>query len=129
MGIDISELTIGQLREIQGMCGNRKPAESLPTKRGDYVVVRAYSGVFYGQLLAKRGAEVDLGSCRQIWSWGSAGCAQKIQRVGDIAARGLGTDSKVSDPVERATLFQVGALFIASSACINIMAAQKWGSR
>ena len=59
------------------------------------VIVRAYSGVFFGYLVAKTGASVELRGARQVWSWDSAGMAEKAMTCGDIARLGVGTGSKI----------------------------------
>ena len=105
----------------------KKTASKKTAKR--HVIVRAYSGLFFGALLSKSGQTVELADARQIWSWGSAGMTEKANTAGDIAVRGLGTDSKVSSPVARATIEQVGAMFYAQPASVECFAAQKWGTR
>lgn len=111
---------------------NERPGVS-PGKRDDMknqaVIVRAYSGVFFGYLAGKPGSSVDLLKARQIWSWGSAGLPDKSNTCGDIAERGLGSDSKVSAPVTRVHITQVGAIFYVSKTAEKIVNAQKWGSR
>jgi hypothetical protein len=66
-----------------------------------YVVVRTYSaGVHVGELLARRGQEVDLVNARRIWSWKGA------NSLNEIANRGVGAGSKVSEMVSANTLLQ-----------------------
>lgn len=60
------------------------------------VMVRAYSGVFYGALVARRGTEVDLDDARHVWSWDSAGLPRKALTVDDLAILGAGSGSKLS---------------------------------
>jgi hypothetical protein len=93
------------------------------------VVVRAYSGVFFGYLLGKSGATVELRDARQIWSWDSAGLAEKVNTCGDIAVRGLGSGSKVSSPCSSVSVEQVGAVFVATPVAVQIIEAQKWASK
>ena len=60
------------------------------------VVVRAYSGVFFGYLREKRATEVDLVKARHIWQWTSAGLMRKALTVEDVATIGAGTGTKIS---------------------------------
>jgi|HubBroStandDraft_5_1064220.scaffolds.fasta_scaffold549206_2 hypothetical protein len=52
--IDISELTVRQVREIKAMCGaaERKPAEVLPFKVGDAILVRTVTMIDVGRVRA-----------------------------------------------------------------------------
>jgi hypothetical protein len=93
------------------------------------VIVRAYSGVFFGYLLKQEGAAVELRNARQIWSWDSAGLTEKVNTCPDIAARGVGTGSKVSSPASRARVEQVGAMFFATLEAEKNICAQKWATR
>ena len=92
------------------------------------VIVRAYSGVFYGRLVSKRGASVELRGARQVWSWDSAGMAERVMTCGDIARIGLGGGSKMSGPVD-AIIEQVGAVFFATPEAIRLLEAQRWASK
>ena len=98
-------------------------------KKGNAVIVRAYSGVFFGYLTSKKGNSVELSDARQIYSWDSAGLDEKSNTCPDIAARGLGSGSKVSSPAPKAIVESVGAIFFATPTAVKIINAQKWGSR
>lgn len=67
------------------------------------VLVRAYSGVFFGYLKGKSGGPecfaVELERARHIWSWGSAGLPRKALTVSDLSLTGAGTDTKISATV------------------------------
>lgn len=91
------------------------------------VIVRAYSGVFFGLLVSEEGASVTLKGARQVWSWDSAGLSEPVRTCGDIALRGLGTGSRVSSPVD-AIISQVGAVFFCSADAERIITEQKWAS-
>jgi hypothetical protein len=67
------------------------------------VMVRCYSGVFFGYLKARRGSEVDI-RARHVWSWTSAGLARKALTVDDLALLGAGTGSKLSAFAEQTLL-------------------------
>lgn len=107
----------------------KKKEEVASKKNLKPVIVRAYSGVFFGYLSYKDGDTVFLDDCRQIWSWGSAGMSQLVQTCGDIAVMGLGSDSKVSMTVSKAIIEKVGAVFFATDEAADIVAYQGWGSR
>ena len=64
-----------------------------------YVVVRTYSaGVHVGELVDRRDKEVTLANARRIWSW------QGANTLNEIALRGVGKGSRVSEPVSRIIL-------------------------
>jgi hypothetical protein len=64
-----------------------------------YVVVRTYSaGVHVGRLESRDGKEVTLSSAKRIWSWKGA------NTLHEIALRGVGKGSRVSDAVSAITL-------------------------
>ena len=98
---------------------------SKTTKTLRPVIVRAYSGVFFGLLVSKEGSSVELRDARQIWSWDSTGMPEKIMTCGDIARLGVGSGSKVSGPAD-AVIEQVGVMFFASAEAAEKIGAQKW---
>ena len=67
------------------------------------VVVRAYSGVFFGYLVERRGGpseyEVDLVRARHIHRWQSGGLPRKALNVEDLAILGAGDGTTISGPV------------------------------
>ena len=107
-----------------------KGADIMATKKTALraVIVRAYSGVFYGRLVRKTGGSVELRGARQVWSWDSAGMVEKAMTCGDIARIGLGSGSKVSGPVD-AIIEQVGAVFFATPEAVKVLEAQRWASK
>ncbi len=92
------------------------------------VIVRAYSGVFFGFLVSKKGTSVTLKGAQQVWSWDSTGLPEPSRTCGDIAARGLGTGSKVSGPAD-AIIEQVGVVFFCSPLAVRLIQAQKWATK
>lgn len=104
-------------------------AKKKTNGKGVAVIVRAYSGVFFGRVEKQEPGRIVLLGARQVWSWTSDGCAQKINTCPDIAAHGLGVSSKMSEPATRATIEQVGAVFECSAAATKILDAQKWATR
>jgi|HubBroStandDraft_2_1064218.scaffolds.fasta_scaffold01184_10 hypothetical protein len=98
----------------------KKPAKNQ-------VIVRAYSGVFYGTLVEKRttgeSMEVDLRDAIHIWNWQSIGLPRKALTVEDLALIGAGTGSKVSGKAASLTLADVKVIVSASpEACARIEA-------
>ena len=67
-------------------------AKTLPCP---YVMVRTYSaGVFAGELVARKGKEVELRKARRIWQW--AGAAS----LSELAQRGTSNPSGCRFPIE-----------------------------
>ena len=93
---------------------------------GKHVIVRAYSGLFFGRLIKKTGDTVELADARQIWRWGSAGLSEPANTAGDLAVRGCGTNSKISSPVSRALIEEVRATFECTAAAVERFSAQRW---
>ena len=92
---------------------------------GKAVVIRAYSGVFFGFEVGRRKGEgsdsVDLVDQRQIWQWTSNGLAQKALTVGDIAIRGVGSGSKLSSAGPSATIADVKATFECTPEALKVL--------
>lgn len=69
------------------------------------VMVRAYSGVFFGYLVEKRGGpetfEVDLEGARHIHRWQSNGLPRKALNVEDLALLGAGDGTTIGGPVNQ----------------------------
>lgn len=62
---------------------------------GKFAVIRTYSaGVHIGTVVGHSGTEVQLSSARRIWYWRGA------NTLHEIALRGVGKGSKVSEPVD-----------------------------
>ena len=72
------------------------------------VVVRAYSGVFFGYLVERRGGpetcEIDLINARHIHRWQSTGLSRKVLNVEDLAILGAGEGTTISGPVSQTIL-------------------------
>ena len=67
------------------------------------VMVRAYSGVFFGYLVAKRevgeSMVVELERSRHVWNWQSNGLPRKALTIDDLAVVGAGDGTKISATV------------------------------
>lgn len=110
------------------MTTKKKTAAKKTTKTLRPVIVRAYSGVFFGLLVSKTGASVELRGARQVWSWDSAGMSEKVMTCGDIARLGVGSGSKIGGPAD-AVIEQVGALFFATDEATRVIGGQRWATR
>ena len=87
---------------------SKKTAKKTAAKK---VIVRAYSGVFVGELVEKTGGPesfaVVLANARHVWSWTSTGLPRKALNVADLAAIGAGTGTKISGVVDEQTIADV----------------------
>jgi hypothetical protein len=90
-------------------------------KIGTQVLVRTYSaGVHVGTLGTRDGKEVTLNNARRIWSWKSA------NTLHEIALRGVGEGSRVSEPVPWVLLTEaIEIISVSEEAWANI-AASRW---
>ena len=83
------------------MATKKKTAKTKATRQP--VMVRAYSGVFFGYLKSKTGGPetfaVELEKARHLWSWQSNGLPRKALTVEDLALIGAGTGTKISGAV------------------------------
>ena len=99
--------------------------KKLTKTAAPHVIIRAYSGVFFGRLLARRvsaaGAEADMADVRQLWQWTSAGLAKPALTCGDLAIRGVGTGSKVSDPAPVATISDIKAFWLCTPEAVRVL--------
>lgn len=88
---------------------------------GTYVVVRTYSaGVHIGTLAAQAGKEVTLTGARRIWSWKGA------NTLHEIALRGVGAGSRVSEEVSRIDLTETIEVIACSANAAAALGAAKW---
>jgi hypothetical protein len=88
-----------------------------------FVVVRTYSaGVHVGDLVSQKGKEVVLANARRIWSWKGA------NTLHEIALRGVGTGSRVSEPVGEITLTEAIEVIAGTVEAARVIAGVKWGS-
>jgi len=77
--------------------------------KGKYVVVRTYSaGVHVGELVKREGKEVELANARRIWYWNGR------FTLNEIANSGVGSESKLSEPVSSIVLTEAIEIIPAS---------------
>jgi hypothetical protein len=88
---------------------------------GTFVVVRTYSaGVHVGELAAQDGKSVTLTDAQRIWSWRGA------NTLHEIALRGVGPGSKVSERVPRIDLTEAIEIINASNEARDNLRGAKW---
>ena len=78
--MNIDDLTLGQIKQIQGLCGG--VAAEVEPFLGQYVVVRTYSaGVFAGTVKQRIGKKVLLENARRLWRWQTANNGVSLSEV------------------------------------------------
>jgi hypothetical protein len=88
---------------------------------GKYCVIRTYSaGVHVGELVSHAGTEVALKNARRIWHWKGA------NTLHEIALRGVGGGSLVSDEVPEIALTEAIEIIPCADAAIENLRAAKW---
>lgn len=94
--MNLDELTIGQVKAIQGLLLGKEP----PKKEliGEYVIVRCQAaGVHAGYLVDYDGCNVTLRDSRRLWSWL---CAEKQHSLSGVACAGIAAGgSKIPAPI------------------------------
>ena len=96
--MDIDELTIGQLKQLQGLISAQTDAVAgLNNFIGKKVIIRTYSaGVWFGTLSEKSGKEVILKDARRMWRW----FAQKGISLSECSVHGINhKESRICEPV------------------------------
>lgn len=75
------------------------------------VILRAYSGVFVGELVERNGGpetfSAKLAKVRHLWSWTSTGLPRKALTLEDLSLLGAGSGSKISGEVPELELADV----------------------
>lgn len=99
--MDISNITIGQLQQLQSMLGSTSvhtPSDGLNSMIGKKCIVRTYSaGVWFGVISEKSGNEVVVSKARRLWRW----WAKESISLSAVAIHGIKHDkSKVVEPVD-----------------------------
>ena len=122
--MNIEDLTLGQIREIQGLFGGASAPAAHPLLSEVVLVRDNGAGVHVGTL-----AEIDTASgrivltgARKVWYWEGAAS------VHGIAARGLcHAESKVAPTVARVESFDaVEVVAMTSEAVESVMSCPEW---
>lgn len=88
-----------------------------------YVVVRTFSaGVHVGVLAKRAGKEVTLTGARRIWSWRGA------NTLSEIALHGVGSGSRLSEPVPEITLTEAIEIIPCTDAARANLEAAPWSA-
>lgn len=88
---------------------------------GKNVLIRTYSaGVHFGTLSAKDGREVTLTDARRIWSWSGA------NTLHEIALRGCGSASKISEPVAEIVLLEAIEILRMNDEAVAVLGRIGW---
>ena len=70
--MNLDDLTLGQVKQLQNLCGSVPTTEFEPFL-GQYVIVRTYSaGVFAGTIKQRIGQKVLLENSRMLWKFNNA---------------------------------------------------------
>lgn len=97
--MNINDLTIGQIKELTAMFGNKSTESTgLNCMIGKKVIIRTYSaGVWFGELSQKDRNEVILLNARRMWMW----WAKEGISLSSVAVNGIKQDkSKIVEAVD-----------------------------
>ncbi len=79
----------------------------MASKKLPYVIVRTYSaGVFAGELVSRKGKEVELRNARRLWMW------QGAASLSELAQRGTSNPTGCKFPCEVASVTLTEAIEI-----------------
>jgi hypothetical protein len=88
-----------------------------------FVLIRTYSaGVHFGYLESRKGKEVTLSQARRIWSWKGA------NTLSEIATSGVGSGSRVSQPVAQIVLTEAIEIITVSPDAQVSLSSAIWSS-
>lgn len=125
----IENLTIKELRELRQLLNlelfdRTKPDAVIAAPSpfiGRQVIVRTYSaGVHFGLAVSHKGKEVELANAKRIWKWVGA------NTLHEIALRGVGCDSKISEAVPSVLLTEAIEIIPVSQEAAKILEGAKW---
>lgn len=72
--MDINNLTLGQIKEIQALCGQSNGGSKAHPMKGRRCLVRTYSaGVHIGDVVFVDGMECKLENALRLWKWEGGG--------------------------------------------------------
>ena len=116
--MNLNDLTLGQIKEIQGLLGSAEAKKGFIV--GKKVIVRTYSaGVHYGEIFEKEGNELILKNSRRLWYWKTK---NKGISLSEIANHGVSDDSKICELVEFIWLQPIEIIFCTDGAIKSIEA-------
>lgn len=109
-----------------------KPAAKNPTakrQRRKLVLVRTYSaGVHFGELVSRKGKEVELANARRIWRWKGANSLNEIANAG-IESAAESNYTRVSEPVGSVILTEAIEVLAMTPAAFERCASAGWSKQ
>lgn len=110
-----------------------KTAKSTATKkptakrqRRKLVLVRTYSaGVHFGELVSRKGKEIELANARRIWRWRGANSLNEVANAG-IESAAESNYTRVSEPVSSVVLPEAIEILAMTPAAFERCAAAGW---
>jgi hypothetical protein len=92
MSINIDDLTLGQIKAISAMTGNKPAEQKQHPFVGRYVIARCYAaGVHAGTVVSVDGENVILSNSIRLWSWK----AKEGIALSGVAQHGIKSDCKL----------------------------------
>ena len=120
--MNLDDLTLGQIKQIQGLLGSNNQEEHHEDV-GKKVIVRTYSaGVHYGTLKSKKKNEVVLTDSIRIYYWDGACSLSQLAMEGTKSPE----NCKFSVPVDRNTVEYIEIIPCSESAQISIEGVTPW---
>ena len=102
--MNLDELTLGQIKQLQGLLTGTQAGSYAHPDLGKKVIIRTYSaGVHYGTLDQKHGKEVILKDAIRLWAWDGAFTISALAMSGTSKPESC----KFSVPVDSITLEMV----------------------
>jgi hypothetical protein len=94
---------------------------SKKSSKESHVIVRTYSaGVHFGRLVERNGKEVRLANAKRLWYWKGA------NTLHEIALRGVGPGSKISDTVPDIVLLEAIEVIACEPAAVSNLEGASW---
>jgi len=122
--VNIDELTLGQIKQLQGIMGEPKAtiAEKNPNI-GKKVIIRTdRAGVHYGTLISKNGGECTISDAIRIWYWDGAASLSQLAVNGTKEP----SNCKFAVPVESNTLPWIEIIPCTKEAQDSIEGVKSW---
>lgn len=88
-----------------------------------YIIRGEHSGVFFGEVISRRGREVEIGNCRRLWYWDGAASLSQIANEGVKRPE----NCKFTVAVDRITVLDAIEILACTEAAIeNIRGVPEW---
>jgi len=120
--MNIDELTLGQVKELRNIFGERE-TKTRHKDIGKKVIIRTYSaGVHYGTLESKDGGECTLTNAIRIWQWYGAASLSQLAMEGTKDSE----QCKFAMPVDTITLKWIEVIPCTEEAQKSIEGVTSW---